>query len=145
MVVAHLCVGHCIIFDQYLAIERILLYDQNDRVFGHLQFNLARHGSGDPRQRGEYICYKQITINPSAKTRGRNLRLSVTSASSVCYFSFRVFYHSSFYFFTGSADCSRSALNGIRPFRPFNKSLSIACPMKLDFHFIGVNFQFSIN
>jgi hypothetical protein len=31
------------------------------------------------------------------------------------------------------------------PFRPFNKSFSIACPMKLDFHFIGVNFQFSIN
>ena len=30
-------------------------------------------------------------------------------------------------------------------FRPFNKSFSIACPMKLDFHFIGVNFQFSIN
>ena len=32
------------------------------------------------------ICCKQITINPSAKTRGRNLRLSAQSASSVFYF-----------------------------------------------------------
>ncbi len=36
--------------------------------------------------RCQYICYKQITINPSAKTRGRNLRLSAQSASSACYF-----------------------------------------------------------
>ena len=66
------------------------------------------------------ICYKQITNNPSAKTRGRNLLLSAQSASSEFYFllpatagSFGMtgmFYHSAFLFFMVSADCSRSAL-----------------------------------
>ena len=85
--------------------------------------------------RCKYICYKQITTNPSAKTRGRNLRLSAQSALSACYsllgrmpyartmypqhaieqiphFGMTgIFGHFTFLLFLmGSADCSRSAL-----------------------------------